>query len=326
MHRRRHRKKSSLIALALFMIIALTPASVSATQSGRLGVFRGSGRTSEVAKYQTWLGQPVTTVLDFIGRAPTTDTTPWGDIDDPSWVCNQWKKGPWHLLLSAAMLPNAKFTLADGQAGLYNKHWKRFGATLVATGCADATIRLGWEFNAKFYPWAAGGKEAAFAGYWRQIVKTLRAVPNQQFRFNWCPLAGATSADVVKAWPGSAYVDVIGLDAYDTTTLKGVTDPRARWDNQLKRPYGLNWLEKFAAANGRPMSFPEWGVTVRPSDTFGGGDNPYYITKMWQWIHSKNVAYSSYFEMDGPTARHRLMTTQFPKSSAEYRRLVKAGV
>lgn len=223
------------------------------------------------------------------------------------------------------MLPNSKFTLAAGQRGDYNKHWKHFGEALVINGCADATIRLGWEFNIKSYPWAAGGKEAAFVGYWRQIVDTLRKVPNQHFLFNWCPLAGNINANVEAAWPGGRYVDAIGLDAYDTTTTQGVTDPRKRWENQLTRPYGLNWFEDFSRKTGKPMSFPEWGVTVRPTDTLGGGDNPYYITKMWEWIHSKGVAYSAYFEMDGPTASHRLMTTQFPKASAEYRRLVKAG-
>ena len=73
------------------------------------------------------------------------------------------------------------------------------------------------------------------------------------------------------------------------------------------------------------MSFPEWGITVRFKDKLGGGDNPNYITQSWKWITSHNFAYAAYFEVDANDASHRLMTTQFPNASAEYKRLVNAG-
>lgn len=316
--------------LLLLLSVALTTTPASAAASGRLGVFRGSGVPTEVANYESWLGQPVATVIDFTGRAALTDTTPWGAIDNPSWICRQWKSRTSRLVLSAAMLPNTNFTLAAGAKGDYNAHWKSFGETLVANGCASTTIRIGWEFNGNFFAWAAGGKESFYVAYWRQIVNTLRKVPNQHFLFNWCPLAGATKANVEAAWPGADYVDVIGLDAYDTNQTQNVTDPAKRWNNQLTRTYGLNWLDTFAKSKTKPMSFPEWGITLRPNDGLGGGDNPNYITKMWQWIHTHNVLYTAYFEVNANDAAHRLMpidgTLQFPKASAEYKRLVKAGV
>ena len=293
-----------------------------------LGVFRGSGKPAEVTAYEKWLGKPVNHVVDFVGRTPVGTANPWAKIDDPSWWCNQWRDKPWQLSLSTAMLPNSDFTLAAGAKGTYNSHWDKFGRTLVAKGCGDAILRLGWEFNGKFFPWAAGGKEASYAAYWRQIVTTLRKVPGQSFRFDWCPLAGVPNADLAKAWPGAAYVDFVGLDAYDTSNLIGSTGAK-RWETQLTRVAGLNWHAKFAAEQGKPMSFPEWGVTTRVNDKVGGNDNPYYITKMMEWIRSHNFAYTSYFEDNAVDGDHRLMpvngTLQFPKASAEYRRVVKAS-
>ena len=68
--------------------------------------------------------------------------------------------------------------------------------------------------------WAATtpSAEASFAAYFQQIVTAMRSVPGEQFRFVWNPDAGAftqSGYSVAAAYPGNAYVDVIGLDAYD---------------------------------------------------------------------------------------------------------------
>lgn len=320
-----------LLSITLATVLLSPTVSLASTEAAdqavdKIGVFRGSGKPDQVAEYEKWLGKPMNYVVDFVGRTSANSTNPWTKIDNPAWWCNQWKGRSSTLVLSTAMLPNKNFTLTAGARGEYNDHWQKFGKTLVDRGCQDAILRLGWEFNGKFYPWVAGGKEASFAAYWRQIVDTLRKVPNQQFLFDWCPLAGVKNANVEAAWPGTNYVDIIGLDAYDTTTTQDMNDPAKRWANQLSRPYGLNWLASFAESQRKPMSFPEWGVTNRPNDNLGGGDNPSYITNMWQWINTHNVKYTTYFEDDTPVANHRLMTTEFPKASAEYRRLVRGGI
>ncbi len=91
---------------------------------------------------------------------------------------------------------------------------------LVASGLSTAYLRLGWEFDGSWTNWAATtpSAEASFAGYFQQIVSAMRSVPGEQFRFEWNPDAGAftqSGYSVAAAYPGNAYVDVIGLDAYD---------------------------------------------------------------------------------------------------------------
>ncbi|MGQ0433013.1 MAG: glycoside hydrolase family 26 protein [Microthrixaceae bacterium] len=312
-----------LAALAAAIVVAVAiPITVTnaAAAPNRLGVFRGSGRADLVGEYEAWLGEPVSFTVDFVGRAPTTDPAPWTAIDDPSWWCKRWSSRSSTLSLSTAILPNSDFTLAAGARGDYDAHWRSFGETLVANGCEGTILRLGWEFNGKFYPWAAGGKEASFVAYWRRIVDTLRAVPNQQFLFDWAPLAGNTNANVEAAYPGDGYVDIIGLDAYDLSAVSP-DDAAARWSDQVNRPYGLAWQRSFAGARGKPMSIPEWGVWDE-SRASAGGDNPAYIARMLDWIERNNYIYAAYFEVDASDGAHRLMTSQFPRASEEFRRLV----
>ena len=54
-------------------------------------------------------------------------------------------------------------------------------------------------------------------------------------------------------------------------------------------------LRDFAAAHGKPMAFPEWGLLVR-SDGHGGGDNPYFIQKMHDFFMdpANNVVFHAY--------------------------------
>jgi len=277
-----------------------------------------------VPAYESWLGAPVGYAVDFLPTTATTAENQWAPIDNPSWWCGKWADTNWKLSLSTPMLPNRNFTLEAGARGDYDSHWASFARSMVNAGCEDAIIRIGWEFNGTFMPWAAGGKESSYVAYWRRIVNTLRSVSGQQFKFDWAPLAGDTNANIEAAYPGDAYVDIIGLDFYDLSELIGSTGER-RWNEQLTRPFGLNWHRDFAARHGKTMSFPEWGLMVRPKDSLGGGDNPYYIQKMWNWIHSNPVTYAAYFEVDASDGTHRLMTTQFPNASAEYRRLARGG-
>jgi hypothetical protein len=287
---------------------------VSSLQSTSvLGVHRGS-QPDEVAKYEDWLGSPVPYALEFLGRGAN-----WDAIANPSWVARRWNGSGRTVVFSVAMLPNSQHTLARGAAGAYDQYWRSFARTFVAAGRGDAILRLGWEFNGKFYPWAAGGKEDAFAAYWRRIVGVMATVPGAAFQYDWTPLAGNTNANLERAYPGDAYVDFIGLDAYDTT---GVASSReARWANIRDRRYGLAWHRDFAAAHGKPMTFPEWGLSIRTQDGLGGGDNAHYIEQMHQWITTNNVAYAMYFEVSAKDAEHRLMTNVLPQGSEAFLRL-----
>jgi hypothetical protein len=310
------------VVVAMFAAViwgALAASSAApAVGSAELGVYRGGGNTDGVIEFEAWLGRPVTVAVDFL-----THST-WSDIAAPSWWASRWGATSYRVVYSVPMLPDSGGTLEEGASGAYNDHFSELAQTLVAHGEPDAVIRIGWEFNGSWMKWNAQTNPAAFAGYWRQIVQTMRAVAGARFSFDWCPNRGRGSVAAELAYPGDAYVDYVGLDSYDTGWAAGWQDPVKRWETMLTEPYGLRWHKQFAAEHGKQMSYPEWGLWVR-DDGHGGGDNPYYIQKMREWIDANDVAYHSYFEYDAPDGEHRLMTGQFPQGAAAFRSLFGPG-
>jgi hypothetical protein len=212
-------------------------------------------------------------------------------------------------------------TVAQGAAGSYNLYFISLAQKLVAEGLSNAYLRLGWEFDGSWSTWAATtpSAEASYAAYFRQIVSAMRAVAGEQFRFEWNPDAGAftqSGYSVAAAYPGNAYVDVIGLDAYDGSWVTPLT-PTNAW-NRTTLP-SLTAAQQFASANGKALAFPEWGVAIR-SDGHGLGDDPYYINQMTSWMKNgaNNVAYETYFDANSGGVNALITGGSFPNSLAAF--------
>lgn len=279
-----------------------------------IGVYRGS-HPERISAYESWLGASVDYALEFWGRGAD-----WRRIDDPGWVARRWQGQDVKVVYSIAMLPNDDYTLAEGASGAYDDHWRNFAEVMVAAGQGGAVLRIGWEFNGPFSPWAAKGHEREFAQYWRRIVNAIRSVDGADFTFDWCALSGfGASADLELAYPGDDYVDYVGADIYDVSRLHGSAEER--WADRRFRPYGLQWQRDFAAAHDKPVTYPEWGISERDRDDLGGGDSPQFIRKMHRWMSEDPPAYAIYFEYDSGVANHRLMTADFPRASRVFRRL-----
>lgn len=276
-----------------------------------LGVYRGSGRPDLIPGYVAWLGAPLTHVVDFLPGS-------WAAIDSPTWWLGKWAPTPYALVLTVPMFPSG-CTLEAGARGDYDTHWRSFARALVAKNMQGRTVvRLGHEPRVPSYSWYCKGKEAAYAAYFRRVVSVVRAVAGRPVRFEWCMLAGG-GINAEAAYPGNSAVDVIGLDIYDIA--KAGTTGRARWDLLRTAPYSLEWHKAFAAKQGKPRAFSEWGVVDVAHG--GAGDNPFYVERMVEWTSA--AAYACYFEVNAPDGAHRLMPgswTNFPKAAAKYRGLV----
>jgi hypothetical protein len=274
----------------------------SAAPAAELGVFRGSGNRAGVQAFGAWLGRQPTFAIDFLPG--------WSGVDDPSWWVNSWG-GRYQVVYSIQLVPPSGGSLQEGASGAYNSHFAMLARKLVELGDADAILRLGWEFNGEWMRWNTGSDPAAYAAYWRQVVNTMRSIPGQRFKFDWCAAFGRAVPDA--AYPGDNYVDFIGLDVYDPAPWYS-PDPATRWNQMLTTSGGLNWHRDFARRHGKQMSFPEWGLW--------GVDNPYFIERMHEWIRQNNVAYHGYFDVDADS-QHSL--ARFPQSSARYRALFGAA-
>jgi len=310
-----------VLVTALLLVGAASPSTAQAAPGDTLGVYAGSGNTSGALAFGDRLGRRLTFAHDFLERDV------WPSATDLAWVAQRWQTAGYtnRFVLTVPMLPDSGGTLAAGAAGEYNPRFRTLAETLVAQGQGTAILRIGPEFNGNWHPWtihvADGG--ALYAAYWRQIVTTMRSVPGAHFRFDWCAnngsawTAGDQQLEAESAWPGDAYVDYVGLDVYDQSWAAWKDDPVARWNEYLNLKNGLRWHAAFAAAHGKPMTFPEWGLADR-ADGYGGGDTPYFIEQMYWWIRSHNVAYHLYFESHDPNGEYGVFSGRFPQAAQRF--------
>ncbi|AXG79612.1 glycoside hydrolase family 26 protein [Streptomyces paludis] len=169
--------------------------------------------------------------------------------------------------------------LRRGAYGQYDGHFTALARRLVDLGVPDTVIVLGWEMNGTTYTHRCGPDPQAWKRYWNRIVTAMRAVPGQKFRFDFAPNRGRDAVPWTACYPGDDVVDVIGMDSYDQP-------PGRTFDEQVNEPLGLQEHVDFAAAHGKVISYPEWGL-------FRNGDNPEYMRRMLQWIDTYKPLYNT---------------------------------
>ncbi len=316
----------------------------------------------------SWLGRSQDVALAFAGYDN------WSQITLQSWQLQPWsnwvKARPGRTLVFAIpLLPGPTNGAGpDGSAGTsddvslqkcsdgqYDQYWKAMANNLVTYGLGSTIMRLGWEFDGDWYAWSARGRESQFAGCFRRVVTAVRqAQPNAGFKFDWNPtedISQWSSAQVEAAWPGDDYVDYIGVDAYDSSWASNsypypsscdsacrTTHQTNAW-NDLSR--GLYAMRDRAVTHNKLLSIPEWGVWNRP-DGHGGGDNPLYISKMYDFVHAaeNRVGFQIYFDVNWSDGGHQISdvngtgsdtsaqhnyATQYPDSAARYKALFGAA-
>lgn len=305
-------RRLALIGLALVAaVVGASSAQASSKTEANFGLYCGALNPAGVLRFQRWLGQPVSYAADFI----TADN--WRTIERPHGL-KRWdaKSDRFRLVYGVPLIPYSGGSLAAGAGGAYNIHFRRLARALRHAGQGNAILRLGWEFSGGWYPWSVGSNSQArtFARYWRQIVTTMRAI-SPQLQFDWNPARGWKPFRIALAYPGNSYVDFIGYDVYDQGWQSNYTDPVARWKDTVHGAGGLIWQRSFARARKKPMSYPEWGLAWR-EDGHGGGDDPYFVEQMHNWIASNNVAYHVYFDFDAPDGAHALLSGRFPTAAA----------
>jgi hypothetical protein len=316
--------RGSRLSLAVGIGLAVVVAAMSSSGVGKpvgpkLGVYEGPHDIAGVRQFERWLGRDVQYVLDFV------PADSWRTIEWPVSLKN-WGRSRDRLVLGVPIVPFSGGSLSEGSAGAYNGHFRQLARNLVRWGREDSILRLGWEFSGGWYPWSvrSDADAVAFAAYWRQIVDTMRSV-SKSFKFDWNPAHGWRPFRIALAYPGSAYVDYIGLDIYDQGWQPEGTDALGRWEDQVHGDGGLAWHRSFARARKKPMSFPEWGLAIR-DDGKGGGDNAGFVERMHGWISGNNVAYHIYFNFDAPDGRHALFTGQFPAGSEAFKKRFGSAV
>ena len=291
---RRFRRRATLTLLSsacAVLATALLPSarSAAAAPNDPMGVYTGPSNVSAAQQFDQATGGRVHYAMDFL------DPTSWSKMDQPFWFFNNWHGSGFQMIWGVPMLPNdGSGSLATGATGAYDHYFETLAQELVGAGQGNSVIRLGWEFNGGWFPWAAAANPTAFIDYWRQIVTTMRAVPGSNFQFEWNPTIGSQQIAPDKVWPGSQYVDIVGLDLYDAQ-WPALQSPAAQWNTFLTEPYGLDWLASFGASMDKPLALPEWGLWNDGSPE-GSGDNTSFIDQVNSWINTHNVVNAEYWD------------------------------
>jgi hypothetical protein len=190
-------------------------------------------------------------------------------------------------------------------AGGYNKYATALARNLVSDGAGSIVIRLGVEANGTWetdYTGTTGTEMGDWARCYDAEVTAMRAVQGAHFLFVWNPNACTGDVPIDKWYPGNSYVDIIGIDVYDKDceTLKTVA--QEGWNAFLTESAGrgsadpgfpsLANIVAFAESNGKPLSFPEWGL-----DT--GDDDASYVKEIGSMFKSDVFSFESYFDSGG---------------------------
>ncbi|MEV5797119.1 glycoside hydrolase family 26 protein [Streptomyces collinus] len=272
---------------------AARPAGSSAAQtqaSPPFGAFLGSGPSglARMAAFGDWLGGTEPTVAHTYLPGGT-----WSDIEGPPGFLDPWAR--WRrekpgrtLVLNVPMQERNEEDLSDdqvrsllrkGAAGRFDRHFRALAERLVDLRVPDTVVVLGWEMNGVTYTHRCGPDPESWKTYWNRIVRTMRAVPGQRFRFDFTPSRGRDAVPWTECYPGDGTVDIVGMDSYDQPA--GMS-----FDEQVTEPYGLQRHVDFARAHGKPLSYPEWGL-------FRNGDDATYMRGMLAWMDAHRPLYNT---------------------------------
>jgi hypothetical protein len=206
-----------------------------------------------------------------------------------------------------------------GAQGAYDGYARQLAENLVSEGMGNSVIRLGWEANDTSNPEnelpSDSSEYADWATYWDNIVSSMRAVPGANFQFDWTVNQYYRPLPLADWYPGDNFVDIIGIDAYDSGIYTSGLTPEQRWLDLLGEQDGLSAVAAFAAEHGKPLSIAEWGLA--DSSVGGAGDDPTYVEGLGSFIATHDVEYNSYFYSTAP-GNNLLYLTDAPLSLAAY--------
>jgi len=246
----------------------------------------------------------VTCVAAYLNGAMT-----WQQWEDPWITSSQYGYTSWvaqepqsrQLILQVDLIPTGVEGTSGPSAweqscaaGNFDQYAAQLGTNLVAAGLGNSVIRLGAEMNGTWetdFMGTTTQEQNWWAACFANEVTALRAAAGEHFLIDWDVNACKGAYSYANFYPGNAYVDIVGLDLYDVdcdTPNNSVT-----FSQLANEPFGLADFEAFAAAQGKPMSFPEWGLQPSPS-----ADDPGFIDGMASTVANGDFAFESYFDVN----------------------------
>jgi len=258
-----------------------------------------SALQSAVTSWDATTNSTTSCLLAYLNGMPS-----WTQWEDPWVTASQYGYTQWvaqspqsrQLVLQVDLIPNSLVNTNNPlsweqscAAGDFNSYATALGTNLVAAGLQNSVIRLGPEMNGTWeadYMGSTAQEQSLWATCFANEVNGLRQAAGANFLIDWNP--NACNIPFSTIYPGNAYVDIIGIDAYDASCVSSSTVTFSQLANE---PDGLASVEAFAVSQGKPMSLPEWGLFAS-----AGGDNPGYISGIGSMVASGNFSFEAFFD------------------------------
>ena len=298
------------------------------TPSGNYGL---SYLQSVVAKFNRVTKSTVSCISSYLNGAQT-----WAQWEHP-WIANSkygytsWvgeKSQRRQLVLAVNLIPNSLENVSNPltweqscAAGDFNSYATTLGTSLVTAGLENSVIRLGPEMNGVWEADFIGNskvEQRLWSLCFANEVTSLRHATGEHFLIDWNPNACKGNFPYANYYPGNAYVDILGFDLFDVG-CETPTTPLS-FSRLASEPAGLKRFEAFATAQGKPMSFPEWGLSTIPS-----GDDPKYVDGIGSTVAKRNFAFQTYFDATSANSKALPLGPRTPLSLAAYQKWFGKG-
>ena len=255
---------------------------------------------------------------------------------------------PWQTSCRGSSCGTNGNLLPEVVAGTHDSKFQALADYMVDNGFSGSAnrpiyISPGIEMNGNYFPEAPGTNATKMQNYklaFQRVVTLLRnRQPTANWKFQFVPQIFAYSNTInggmwgddwlAAIYPGDAYVDFIGATFYDgwwpPYPPATQTSRDTAW-NSWELPT-LNNMAAFASSHSKRMVFTEWGVFSRVDSgtggvDVGGGDNPDFIQRCYDWFTTHDVEYVIHYDDDVGATEHISLSDQtfnFTNSSNKFK-------
>ena len=225
-----------------------------------------------------WSGQPwnpsaLDAVTSLLGRAPAIFLTyeGWDRTFHSSDEAEIARRGAAHVLTWEPNGYSLK-TIASGGADAFIRAW----AQGAAAWGGRIYLRPMHEMNGDWYPWGRGvngNTPSDFIGAWRRMHDIFVAAGATNVKWVWSPnVRYGTNYPLADLYPGSSYVDWLGLDGYNWGLDKHLGQPKWQSFGEI---FGATYREVVSLAPGKPLMIAE------TASTENGGNKAQWILQTY---------------------------------------------
>lgn len=255
----------------------------------------------------TWLGKSFDHIIGFAEKLNGANA--WAvNLADTVEFVGKFVSAPreikWAMPICTGVEP-----IAETISGAHDVVIRQIAQTIADAAVGSViSVRLGWEPNfSTSYPWGWTLVSAAdYIAAFRRVSDIFRSV-DARFQIDYCVATRVDTAYPFEdRYPGDAYVDVIGVDAYLLTEDKGAMTDREHVEFVFSGPCGINRVRDFAVARGKKMAIDEWGLNY---------DNPLYVERIADFVRANNVSHHAYWDQNNSFFTCKLSGDQHPNSA-----------